>query len=91
MSAQHEIMVWFFFLALTAGLLVGCGAQTEQPAVDPEVLANEAATSDSAHCGAVARERANDALMNGYGFRIAESVSQEAYQDCLAWRSPVPR
>lgn len=83
-------MVRFVFLAVTAGLLVGCATETDQPAAGVEIPADGAATPDGAHCSAVARARANDALANGYGFQIEESVFQEAYQDCMAWRSGRP-
>jgi hypothetical protein len=83
-------MIRFFLLAAMAGLLVGCGTAIDQPTANLEIPAEEAATPDGAHCSAVARERANDALSNGYGFRIEESVFQEAYQDCMVWRGRRP-
>jgi len=89
-SGSTRNMIRFSVLAAAAALLAGCGAETEQPMVNPQIPAQEAATSDAAHCSAVALERANDALMNGYGFGIEESVFQEAYQDCMAWRSRPP-
>lgn len=88
MSVAARNMIRFFLWLAAAGLLVGCGTETEQPTVNLAIPPPEATTSDSLHCGAVARERADDALMNGYGFQIEESVFQEAYQDCMAWRSP---
>jgi hypothetical protein len=83
-------MIRYFLLAAAAGLLAGCGTDTHQPAANGEIPAQGAATPDGIHCSAVARERANDALTNGYGFQIEESVFQEAYQDCMAWRARRP-
>jgi len=83
-------MIRFFVLAAGAALLAGCGTEAEQPTANPDIATQQGATPDSAHCSAIARERADDALMNGYGFRVAGSVSQEAYQDCMAWRSRGP-
>lgn len=80
-------MIRFFLLAAGAVFLVGCGAETEQPTIKATIPPEGAAASGDAHCSAVARERADDALMNGYGFRIEQSVFQEAYEDCVVWRS----
>ena len=78
-----------FILAAAAALLVGC-TDVLTSATKPESPAEETGTPDNIHCRNVARGRADDALTNGYGLQIEERVFQEAYQDCMAWRSPKP-
>ena len=82
-------MIRLFLLAAAAGFLAGCGTEVQPPNVTG-VDATQAIVPDDAHCSAVARERANDALANGYGFEIEESVFQESYADCVAWRAGKP-
>jgi hypothetical protein len=82
-------MIRLFLFAATAGFLVGCGTEVQPPNVTG-VDAPQSIAPDDAHCSAVARERANDALANGYGLQIEESVFQESYDDCVAWRARKP-
>lgn len=73
-------------LVVGAALLDGCGTDLPEPAPVAAPANAQPPEPDEIHCGAVARERADDALANGYGFDIEESVYQETYDDCLAWR-----
>jgi outer membrane lipopolysaccharide assembly protein LptE/RlpB len=83
-------MIRLFLLAATAGLLAGCATHVQQSTVIPGPPAEEAVSPDDAHCQSVARQRASDALVNGYGLQIQESVFREAYRDCMTWRSGRP-
>lgn len=77
--------IGLFILALSLTLADGCSSDLTQPPI--AAAANtQTVQTDEIHCGAVARERADDALANGYGFDIEASVYQETYDDCLAWR-----
>jgi hypothetical protein len=67
-------------------LLHGCSSDFPEPSFVPATSNAGTLAPDGAHCRAVARERADDALANGYGFGIEESVYQETYDDCLTWR-----
>ena len=82
-------MLRLFLLAATAGLL-GCGTEIDQSPTNGGSPVQAEAVPDDVHCSAVARQRADDALTNGYSFQIEASVFQEAYQDCMAWRAPKP-
>ena len=88
--SPHGKMIRLFLLAAAAGFLAGCGTEVQPPNVTG-VDATQTIVPDDAHCIAVARERANDALANGYGFQIEESVFQESYADCVAWRAGKPK
>jgi hypothetical protein len=83
-------MIRLFLLAATAGLLAGCATDVQQSSAIPGTPAEEAVSPDDAHCRSVARQRANDALVNGYGLQIQQSVFREAYQDCMTWRGGRP-
>jgi hypothetical protein len=69
-------------LIAASALLDGCNSNHPEP---PPVYA-QSPRSDDEHCHSVARERADDALANGYDFNIAGRVYQETYDDCVAWR-----
>jgi hypothetical protein len=78
-------------------LLAGCGTDAgsmrtsnQLPAVSGDVVEHQPPLGD-AHCRAVARQRADDARMNGYSFQIESSVRAEAYQDCLAQHAGIPK
>jgi hypothetical protein len=75
------------FLALVALLLDGCGSAPLNPRPDTGVVDTQPVQPDEMHCRIVARERADDALANGYGFEIEASVYRETYDECMAWRS----
>jgi hypothetical protein len=47
------------------------------------VLARSAMTI--ARCQAVAKQRASDAGMNGYGEDLQKAIYTGTYQDCLQW------
>ena len=70
-------------LLLAMALLDGCGSA---PAEAPHVAAQPLQPGEL-HCRAVARERANDSLANGYSFDIEESVYRETYDECMSWRA----
>jgi hypothetical protein len=83
-------MIRLFLLAATAGFLAGCGTDVPQFSAISRMPAKESVSPDDAHCRSVGRQRANDALMNGFGLQIQESVFHEAYEDCMAWRTGRP-
>lgn len=83
-------MLRLLILTAAAGVLAGCGTEMDQSPTSGGSAAPAGMSPVEAHCSAVARERADDALMNGYGFQIEESVFREAYEDCMAWRAPKP-
>jgi len=85
----HGKMIRFFLLAAATGFLAACGTEVQPPNVSG-VDAAQALAPVNAHCNAVARERADDALANGYGFQVEESVFQESYDDCMTWRARKP-
>jgi hypothetical protein len=76
----------FLFWAAAAGVLAGCGPEIRELPPTGEVPVRQATPLD-AHCRSVAAERANDALMNGYDLQIQQDIFQEAYQDCMTWRT----
>jgi|SRR5580704_14954218 len=78
-------------------LLAGCGtdagsmrASNQLPAVSGDIVEHQPPPGDT-HCRAVARQRADDARMNGYSFQIENSVRAEAYQDCVAQHAGIPK
>lgn len=71
-------------------LLCGCGSESQEPPLMSGPAAATGISPDDAHCRAVARQRANDALANGYGFEIEDSVYLETYRDCAEWRARKP-
>ena len=82
--------------AAVLNLLAGCGTDTgsmrtsdQLPAVSGDVV-EDRPPPGSAHCRAVARQRADDARTNGYSFQIENSVFAEAYQDCVAQHAAIP-
>jgi hypothetical protein len=75
------------FLAMSTILLNGCGSAPPEPPPAAERAEAQPPQPDEMHCRAVARERADDTLANGYGFNIEESVYQETYSECMAWRT----
>jgi hypothetical protein len=83
-------MIRWILLAAAAGFLSACAADIPQTPVILGRSADEAVAPDDAHCQAVARERADDALANGYGLQIEQGILQETYQDCMAWRTGKP-
>jgi len=87
--SPHGKMIRLLLFVAAAGFLAGCGTEVQPPNVTG-VGATQVIAPEDAHCGAVARERANDALVNGYGLQIEESVFQESYSDCMAWRVRKP-
>ena len=68
----------------------GCESDIQMPPELSGTVAEQPATPDEAHCRAVAEERAADALANGYGFEVEQSVYQETYGDCMTWRARKP-
>ena len=75
---------------MAIGFFAGCASDVQQFPTVPVQVASGAATAEDTHCRAVARDRANDALANGYGFQIGESIFQESYRDCMTWRAGKP-
>jgi hypothetical protein len=73
-------------LILGLTLLDGCVSDIFAPPPAVTAVDMQSLQPDEADCLAVARERAEDALANGYDFNIEESVYREAYDDCMAWR-----
>ena len=79
-------MTRYGLLVLVAAVLLdGCGGDLSKSA--PVAATVQVPFSDDEHCRAVARERADDALANGYDFNIEERVYQETSDDCRAWRT----
>lgn len=72
-----------FVLAIIPALLAGCGNVMQGA---PTISTIEQEPAPDSHCSAVARQRAEDALANGYGFGIEDTVYRESYADCISWR-----
>jgi hypothetical protein len=73
-----------FLVTIGIALLEGCGSGPSGPAtaaatIDPRLL-----PPGEFLCQSVARERADDAVANGYSFNIEGAVYQETYDDCMA-------
>lgn len=74
-------------------LLGGCqsGGKPWQPYRDltgddgNDAAATRADTYSDEHCVAVAKQRAQDARVNGYSVEMETAVYQGTYRDCAAW------
>jgi hypothetical protein len=80
-------MIRFGLLLVATALLGGCGSESQEPPAISGPAAALGISPEDVHCRAVARQRATDALANGYGFEIEDSVYQETYRDCMDWRT----
>jgi hypothetical protein len=47
-------------------------------------------TSKDPHCDSVARQRASDAIANGFDTSLAELIYRGTYSDCVAWNEAHP-
>lgn len=79
---QYGLLLLFIAIAFLGGCASDRLNRAAATAVDAQSL-----PPGALHCLAVARERADDALANGYAFDIEESVYRETYGDCVAWRA----
>jgi hypothetical protein len=71
-------------LAMAMPLLGGCSGHLL--ASPPPVTTEGAPAPEELNCSAIARQRADDAIANGYDFDIEESVYRGTRDDCMSWR-----
>jgi hypothetical protein len=68
-------------IILTASLgLTGCALLTPEPVASVQY--------GDTSCGAQARQRADDAAVNGYSY-VAARVGRDTYDSCMAQQRPV--
>jgi hypothetical protein len=75
-----------FLLLAAVPLLHACGSDRQEPLSRSETIDASPLSPDQEHCRAVARERADDALANGYGLEVEDSMYRETYDECISWR-----
>lgn len=93
---------WMVFAA--ALLLAGCGEDTDGwvpgaepvPQGPPSTPATAAPAAPAlaqvdAHCRDVARQRSMDGKNFGYDRDTLKAIYDDAYQECVAWRTPRAR
>jgi hypothetical protein len=71
-------------LAMATPLLGGCSGHLL--ASSSPVTTEDAPASGELYCSAIARQRADDAIANGYDFDIEEGIYRETRDDCMSWR-----